>query len=122
MKKEILSITGMTCSSCANAIEKSVIKIDGVRSANVNFATEKLNVEYDEGIADIQTVKQAVKKAGYTAQKTNDETLREIAIPISGMTCASCANTIEKSIKKLNGINEVNVNFATEKANVVYDS
>lgn len=112
----------MTCASCAKAIERSVGKIEGVRLVNVNFATEKLAVEFDESKASIEKIKEAVKKAGYSAQEEQNDTIREITIPISGMTCASCAKAIEKSIGKLPGISEVSVNFATEKAKVVYDS
>ncbi|MGE5633065.1 MAG: heavy metal translocating P-type ATPase [Caulobacteraceae bacterium] len=122
MKKEVLNITGMTCASCAKAVERGVGKVAGVNVANVNFATEKLTVEFDESKADIEKVKEAVKKAGYGAQEDNAEVIREIMLPISGMTCASCAKAVEKSIGKLPGINEVSVNFATEKAKVVYDS
>lgn len=122
MKKEILSVTGMTCASCAKAIERGVSKVEGIHSANVNFATEKLNVEFDESKADVQKIKEAVKKAGYSVVEDKNESVREIIIPISGMTCASCANAIEKAIKKLPGIEEASVNFATEKAKVVYDS
>ncbi|NJD01010.1 MAG: copper-translocating P-type ATPase [Ruminiclostridium sp.] len=122
MKNEILSVTGMTCASCAKAVEKSVGKVEGVLSANVNFATEKLSVEFDESKADITKVKKAVIKAGYGVLDDKNESVREIIIPISGMTCASCANAIEKAIKKLPGIEEASVNFATEKAKVVYDS
>ena len=46
----------------------------------------------------------------------------KISLSISGMTCANCAMSIERSLKKLNGINGVNVNFATEQATVFYDS
>ncbi len=122
MKKEILNLSGMTCASCAMAIEKSVSKVEGVETVNVNFAIEKLNVEFNERETDIQKVKEAVKKAGYSAQEEIDKSVRKITIPISGMTCASCANAIEKAVNKLPGIKEVNVNFATEKAKVVYDS
>jgi Cu+-exporting ATPase len=122
MKKETLSVTGMTCASCAKAIERSVGKVDGVHLVNVNFATEKLNIEFDESKADIQKVKEVVKKAGYSAQEDKGDTVREVNIPISGMTCASCAKAIERSINKLPGIKEANVNFAIEKAKVVYDS
>ena len=44
------------------------------------------------------------------------------SIKISGMHCASCAQTIEKKLKKLKGVKNVNVNFATETANIEYDS
>ncbi|MGO1470196.1 MAG: copper ion binding protein [Tissierella sp.] len=109
----------MSCSSCANTIEKSVKKIQGVKNVNVNFATEKLNVEYNEKNASIDDIKEAVKDAGYNVENSKD--IREVTIPIKGMTCSSCAQTVEKEIKRLKGISEVNVNFATEKAKVTYD-
>ena len=43
------------------------------------------------------------------------------SIKISGMHCASCAQTIEKKLKSLKGVKKVNVNFATESANIEYD-
>ena len=41
-----LPITGMTCASCANRIERKLNKLDGV-TATVNYATEKAKVEFD---------------------------------------------------------------------------
>ncbi|MGI6188392.1 MAG: heavy metal translocating P-type ATPase [Caldicoprobacteraceae bacterium] len=122
MAKEVLNITGMTCASCARAVERSVNRIEGVQSAVVNLATEKLSVEFDESKTDVNGIKEAVKKAGYDVQEEENENIRDITIPISGMTCAACARAVERSINKLPGINEVNVNLATEKAMVVYDT
>lgn len=119
-KNDVLNILGMTCASCAKAVEKSVSKVDGVSKVSVNFATEKLDVEYDESKTDLDSIKKAVGDAGYSAE--GESNLREVAIPITGMTCASCAATIEKGINKLPGIDQVSVNFATEKATVVYDT
>ena len=122
MAKEVLNITGMTCASCARAVERSVNRIEGVQSAVVNLATEKLSIEFDESKTDVNGIKEAVKKAGYDVQEEENENIRDITIPISGMTCAACARAVERSINKLPGINEVNVNLATEKAMVVYDT
>ncbi len=122
MKKETLSLTGMTCASCANAIEKSVGKVEGIDTANVNFATEKLTVEFDELIVDTQKIAEVVKKAGYSVVEKKEDSIKETLIPISGMTCASCSKAVERSIGKLPGVKEVSVNFATEKAKIVYDS
>jgi Cu+-exporting ATPase len=47
--------------------------------------------------------------------------LTEIAIPVTGMTCASCVRRIEKALDKVDGVQEASVNLATEKAKVVYD-
>ncbi|HBR00995.1 MAG TPA: cadmium-translocating P-type ATPase [Ruminiclostridium sp.] len=122
MAKETLGITGMTCASCAKAVERSVNKVEGISSANVNIAAEKLSVEFDEAKTDIQTIKEAIKKAGYGVQEKEDENTREISLPISGMTCASCVKAVEKAIGKVDGVKGASVNLATEKAKVVYDS
>lgn len=119
MKQKTLIVTGMTCASCAKAVERRVGKVAGVISANVNLATEKLTVEYDQSVTDISNICDAVKKAGYDVLDDIDK--REAIIPVAGMTCASCAKSVERAISKLPGTIEVSVNYATEKAKVVYD-
>lgn len=120
MKKEILAVTGMTCASCAKAVERYVGKVEGVSSANVNIATEKLIVEFDEDKVELSDIIAAIRKAGYDVLPSGEKKTREVYIPISGITCASCANAVEKAVKKL-GVLEASVNFASEKAKVVYD-
>jgi len=61
-----LPITGMTCASCANRIERKLNKLDGV-SATVNYATEKATVDYDPGVAKPDDLLGAVEAAGYQA-------------------------------------------------------
>jgi Cu+-exporting ATPase len=46
----------------------------------------------------------------------------KITLPVSGMTCANCAMNIERSVKKLNGVSDVRVNFAAEQAAITFDS
>ena len=46
----------------------------------------------------------------------------KLAIPVSGMTCANCAANIERGLKKLNGVIDASVNFASEQAYVTYDT
>ena len=117
-KTDTYKIEGMTCAACANIIEKKVGKLNGVQKASVNFATETLIVERAEDV-DSEDIKEIVSKAGYSAHEQLKN--KEITIPIGGMTCASCAKAVEKSIGKLEGIGEVSVNYATEKAKVIYD-
>lgn len=118
MKKEIFYITGMSCTACAKHIEKAVSEIDGIISANVNFATEKMVVEYDEKVLTTIKIKEIVAKNGYKAIETSSS---KIIIPIGGMTCASCASSVEKAVNQLDGIDSVKVNIATEKANITYN-
>ena len=119
MGKETIKISGMTCAACAQRVQKAVSKLEGVVNANVNFATEKLSVEFDEQKASLPAIKDAVEKAGYGV--IEDKNSNQVTIPIGGMTCAACAQRIEKAIEKLTGIIKVSVNLATEKATVEYD-
>ncbi|MGO1479379.1 heavy metal translocating P-type ATPase [Senegalia sp. (in: firmicutes)] len=119
MKSETIKINGMTCSSCANTVEKNVNKIEGIKNANVNFATEKLNVDFDESKTTLEDIKKAVDNAGYSVEEEVD--FREVTMPIGGMTCTSCANSIEKEVRKLEGIETISVNSATEKAKIKYN-
>jgi Cu+-exporting ATPase len=66
-----LPITGMTCASCANRIERKLNKLDGV-SASVNYATEKATVEYDGGLVEPEQLVAAVESAGYRAVLPSD--------------------------------------------------
>ncbi|HZG69915.1 MAG TPA: copper ion binding protein, partial [Chondromyces sp.] len=50
----------------------------------------------------------------------SDSSLKEIQLPISGMTCAACATRIEKGLNKMEGVEHANVNLALEKATVQY--
>ena len=61
-----LPITGMTCASCANRIERKLNKLDGV-NASVNYATEKATVEYDPAAVEPDALVGAVEAAGYHA-------------------------------------------------------
>ncbi len=51
----------------------------------------------------------------------SDAALKEVQLPISGMTCAACSSRIEKGLNKLNGVQEANVNLALEKASIKYN-
>jgi Cu+-exporting ATPase len=46
----------------------------------------------------------------------------ELQLPITGMTCASCSNRVQKALKKVPGVVDANVNLATEQAAVTYDA
>lgn len=119
MENQILNIRGMTCAACAQRIEKAVRKLSGIEQANVNLASEKLFVEFDKDTIPLQSIKEAVAKIGYEAVEQSDS--QSVSIPIGGMTCAACAQRVEKAIKKLDGVESVSVNFATEKATVLYN-
>ena len=97
MNKKAFKIEGMTCSACANRVERVVKKLDGVDNANVNFATETLSVEFDETKLNNENIEATVVKAGYGVKKN----LKTYTFKVEGMTCSACANRVERVTKKL---------------------
>ena len=72
-----LDISGMTCASCAGRVEKALRRVEGVREANVNLATETASVTAP-GVSPDALV-QAVERAGYGA-RPHAETVRTTSL------------------------------------------
>ncbi|GEL67486.1 heavy metal translocating P-type ATPase [Marinilactibacillus psychrotolerans] len=117
MTTKTLNIEGMTCASCAQTVEKATRNLKGVQEANVNLATEKLNISYDESLLSVEEIQSTVAQVGYKALTGREHK----SFNIEGMTCASCAQTVEKATGTLNGVISSSVNLATEKMTVDYD-
>ncbi|MCM3746576.1 heavy metal translocating P-type ATPase [Paenibacillus pasadenensis] len=112
--KAVLKLTGMTCAACASRIEKGLGRMEGVASANVNFAAEQANVIYHPDTVTREQLDEKVQKLGYGTVR---ETLQ---LQIAGMTCAACATRIEKGLSRMPGVVSASVNFAMETAAVQY--
>ena len=113
-KRTDLPITGMTCANCALTVERNLKKAEGVSEAAVNFATEKASVTFDPTVLKAQDLVKQVEDAGYGVVTARVE------LPITGMTCANCAATVERTLNKLPSVVEAAANFATERASVEY--
>ncbi len=114
-QKITLPVLGMTCANCATTVARNAKKVDGVSEAAVNLSTDKVTVSYDPKTATPQAVIERIERAGYKVP------LARLELPITGMTCANCVNSVERTLrKKVPGILEATVNFATEKATVTY--
>ncbi|MED0978694.1 heavy metal translocating P-type ATPase [Bacillus paramycoides] len=114
-KEANFQISGMTCAACANRIEKGLKKVEGVQEANVNFALEKTKILYDPTQTNPQKFKEKVESLGYGIVSDKAEFM------VSGMTCAACANRVEKRLNKLDGVSKATVNFALESATVEFN-
>lgn len=102
MTKQIYPIIGMHCASCKMLIEKFVSKLDGVDAVNVNYAAEKMTVEYDESIITIEDLKSAVNKAGSYKLIENNEDNVVLASPLEAKKM-SHHNTNDDHNKDANG-------------------
>lgn len=113
--KEItIPITGMTCAMCVKNVERTLNKADGVAEAVVNLATEKATINYDTDKLKTNDLVQQVEKSGYGVATA------AIDLPITGMTCAMCVKNVDRALRKPEGVLDVVVNLATEKATVTY--
>ena len=112
MKQLEIGIDGMTCASCSTRVERALSKLDGVADAPVNLATERASVSYDDSVLTPAAVVDAVRKVGYSP------VIDELEIGVGGMTCANCSARVERSLNRLPGVLEANVNLATERASV----
>ncbi len=121
-KKESLKIEGMSCAACALKIEKKLSKLPGVKGANVNFATEKATVEFDDRLLGKEQLEETVKGLGYAILKEETSDQTRVELDISGMTCAACSTKVERKLNKAEGVIKATVNLATNKATVEYNS
>jgi Cu+-exporting ATPase len=95
-------------------VEEALRSVPGVISASVNLATERATVNYNPDGTGLAELVKAVRDAGY------DVPVEKMTLPIVGMTCASCVAHVEKAIGTVEGVLNVSVNLATERATVEY--
>ena len=110
---ETFPIEGMTCASCANRVQRTLNKVEGVADATVNLASEQATVRYAPGQTGRDDLIAAVAAAGYQVRPA-----APLELDITGMTCASCARRVERVIGKVAGVQAVAVNLASEQATV----
>lgn len=121
-RTKAFGLKGMTCSACAAANERAVRKLPGVSEASVNFASETLNVSFDDEIASVEAIREAVRKAGYEAEERNPP--RRVSVPVRGMTEAFGEAEVERALRELPGVLEAEVRSVPGKpgtATVLFD-
>ncbi|NMB14117.1 MAG: cation-translocating P-type ATPase, partial [Gallicola sp.] len=67
LEKNRFNVDGMTCASCQQAVNRSVVKVEGVEDVNVNLMTNSMDVRYDSDQTNTDKIIEAVKNAGYDA-------------------------------------------------------
>ena len=107
----ILNVGGMTCASCVAHVEKALMKVEGVRSASVNLATESASITAAPDVSFAQLA-DAVKKAGYEVVRD------DVTLDIEGMSCAACVGRVEKVLRRVPGVLDASVNLAARRAHV----
>ena len=106
-----LPVQGMTCASCVGRVERALKKLPGVASVQVNLATESATLRF-EGPPDVAAAIATIEKSGYAVPQASVE------LQVQGMTCASCVGRVERTLRRVPGVQDVAVNLATERARI----
>jgi copper ion binding protein len=96
------------------AVERTLGGVPGVQSVSVNFAAETATVTYERDRAVLGAMIDRVREAGYSV------VLEHRSFPVRGISCPSCVDKIEKTLRGLPGVVEASVNFGTGEARVSY--
>jgi copper ion binding protein len=128
----VVTIEGMTCSSCSSSVEGALNKLEGVEKAQVALVTERAEVTYDPSVVTLQDVMGAIEDIGYGAEHVSTEAIKQAGgggpqlsvatFSIEGMTCAACVGTVEGVLNGHGGVEKAQVALLTEKAEVTFDA
>ncbi|KAK1929178.1 putative copper-transporting ATPase HMA5 [Phytophthora citrophthora] len=145
----LLQIEGMSCAkNCARKVQKALRETEGVMVASVDFKAKRATVDVDSNRPfNDEALLEVVRGAGakFNAQfihtsterqelpeeavsddagvfvKTDKSDLATATLLIGGMTCSSCANSVENALKNIEGVVSATASFATEKAVIHFD-
>lgn len=107
-----LFIENMTCAACANRVEQSLKRIPNIKDVSVNLLTSKATFSSNEKI-DLKEIVKKIESLGY------EVATEKLDYNIKGMTCAACANRIERELSKMTGVLSASVNLAIERGTFI---
>ncbi|XP_071633250.1 copper-transporting ATPase 1 isoform X1 [Temnothorax longispinosus] len=123
LSKCFLRITGMTHAHHVTGIEKHCKKLYGVNSVLVALMAAKAEVTYNPDKIKAADIASCISELGFPTTLIEEFGTEEVEVElkIMGMTCASCVNKIESTVKKLPGVRSAMVALATQRGKFKYD-
>jgi len=112
--KVTLRVGGMSCASCVATIEGALSNLKGVSKAQVNFAAQKAQVEYDPAETNLEQVARTIEDVGYEVVPD------ELSLSVFGMRSAHCEDVVKEGLENLPGVVRAEPNSSTETAYVWY--
>ena len=139
-----LPLGGMTCGHCVRTVEEALLAVGGVHAASADLQSQSAVVEYDPGAASLAAMEAAVAAAGYAprpavsiqpvpaglvslpgipkrSSQPAPEKSEEVTLSVTGMTCASCVQSVERAATQAAGVVACDVNLAEGTARLHID-
>ncbi len=138
VRSSILSVEGMSCGACAARVKGTLNDIDGVADVEVSLAERNVRVRYAEEKVTPEHLAAAINELGYKATvpvqpaaeephvETPTETsagklqIRTVTIPIDGMACEYCAQSVKERLTGIDGVKDVGIRLKEKTARVQY--
>ena len=116
--KKTYEIRGMHCAGCVSSVKKSMEAIEGVEEADVVLMTEKVVVTFTDSAVPFERLSETVAHAGFELLESDQS---KKLFRVDGMTCSACVTSVEKAIKRVEGISDARVNLSAGTAAVEGD-
>ncbi len=115
-------VTGLDCPDCAKSVDKSVGYLEGVISADLNFASGVLVVEYDPAKDPRGAIVDLLGQMGYGSKPLGEEAGRAIAeFRVRGLDCPDCAAGLRDIVADVRGVETAQLDFGAARVRVGYD-
>ena len=115
-RHETMPVAGLDCADCAQTLESSIDRLDGVRWVSVNFAASTLTVAYDAEQVGRAEIIARIQSLGYDvaepARGDRAAPPHEMVFDVEGMDCADCAVHLEEALRNTAGVSQVSVDFS----------
>ncbi|KAL2940860.1 Copper-transporting ATPase HMA4 [Bienertia sinuspersici] len=117
-----LTIKGMACTSCSEAVERSLSVASGVKKAVVGLALEEAKVHFDPNVTNPDQIIQAVEDAGFKADLISPgNDVNKVHLKLDGVHSVEDAKTIRVALELAVGVNHVDLDMEAKKVAVTYD-
>ncbi|RUL87937.1 heavy-metal-associated domain-containing protein [Tautonia sociabilis] len=133
MQTVAIPVEGMSCAACAASIKKSLKAVDGVGSAEVSLERREVVVRYAGEKTTPERLTSEINELGYKASLPEEAKKADAAeaappesrvktatIPVQGMACESCVETVEGLLRSLPGVEDARVSLKEQEALVRY--
>ncbi|QSH40482.1 heavy metal translocating P-type ATPase [Lentisphaerota bacterium ZTH] len=115
-----LELQGLACAECSAEIEKKIQQLKGIENCSINFLNKTLSFKIAEGadvkkvFKDAVTVVKKIEPEVVIKEKSLSSRKRQVLVA-TDLCCRDCSHKIEEELKKINGINNVHVDFGSKR-------